>query len=93
MPRPPKKIRPVQMNLSLDEDVVARMQLELYSEVEQRIPHGAQSKFINTVLRKHFRSEDARRKELARRAKLAEGVPEAIDAALAEGAKLDELPL
>lgn len=91
MVRPLKKLRPVQMNLSLDEDVVARMKLELWSEVEGRVPHGAQSKLINTLLRKHFRSEDARRRELARREQLAKGVPEAVEAALAgDGTPLDQ---
>lgn len=61
MPRPFKTIRPVMMNLSIEEDLYARMKLELYSDLEQKVPHGAQSKMINKMLRSHFRSVDAKK--------------------------------
>lgn len=41
MPKPAKIIRPVAKNISLPEDLVGMVELELYSEVQQRVPQGA----------------------------------------------------
>lgn len=54
MPRPKKTVRTVYKNIGLPEDLVARLELELYSEVEGRIPHGAQQEFFTRLLRTHF---------------------------------------
>lgn len=51
MARPKKIIRPVELNISLPEDVVAKMHVELFSEVEGRIPHGARAKYIERLIR------------------------------------------
>lgn len=58
MARPRTTIRRISKNISLPEDLVARMELELYSEVEGRIPVGAQSDLIERLLREHFKSQD-----------------------------------
>ena len=60
MARPAKTIKSVPLNLSLDGDIAERMKKDLYSELEGKIPHGAQSKLINSVLRRHYRSQDAK---------------------------------
>lgn len=61
MGRPRKTIRPVPLNISLDEDVAAKMELELWSELEQKVPHGAKRDLINKLLRSHFRSLTGKR--------------------------------
>lgn len=73
MARPPKTIKPVPLNMSLDGDLAARMKEELFSEVEGKIPHGAMSKLLNQILRKHYRSEDG--KAVYRRTQLAAQSP------------------
>lgn len=60
MGRPAKTQKSVPLNVSLDADVAAKMKSALFSELEQKIPHGAQSALINAVLRRHFRSAHAK---------------------------------
>ena len=50
MPRPAKIQRPVHKNLSLPEDLVAKVELELYSDVLQRVPMGAWQALITELL-------------------------------------------
>lgn len=50
MPKPAKIIRPVHKNLSLPEDLVAKVELELYSDVEQRVPMGAWQRLVSELL-------------------------------------------
>jgi len=52
--RPTKTIRSVQINISLPEDVVARMKLHLWSEAEGKVPHGKQSELIEAAVRKYL---------------------------------------
>lgn len=59
MPRPKKTTRTIFKNIGLAEDLVARLELELFSEVEGRIPFGAQQAFFERLLRKHFAEMDA----------------------------------
>lgn len=56
--RPKKTMRPIPFNLSLDEDLHARLELELFSELEGKVPHGAKSSLINLLVREHFRKVD-----------------------------------
>ena len=74
MPRPSKAVKSVPLNLSLDGDIAERMKKDLFSELEQKIPHGAQSKLINSVLRTYYRSQDA--KAAYQRTQLAAEQPE-----------------
>ena len=50
MPKPAKIIRPVQKNIALPEDLVVRVELELYSDVQQRVPMGAWQTLITELL-------------------------------------------
>ena len=51
MPRPRKLIRPVKVHIVLPEDIYARVQLDLWSAVEGRVPVGALSDVITALLR------------------------------------------
>lgn len=51
MPKPARVIRPVEKNISLPADLVTKVDLELYSEVEERVPFGAWSKLVEQLLR------------------------------------------
>ena len=57
MGRPKKAIRPIEKNISLPEDICARVDLMLYSELEQRVPHGAWSRYITELIRKDLTKE------------------------------------
>ena len=54
MARPKKVNRPVEISISIPEDLNLQMRLELFSEVEDRIPHGAISRLVETLLREYF---------------------------------------
>lgn len=54
MARPKKTIRTVYKNIGLPEDLAAKMELHLYSEVEGRIPFGAQQEFLTKLLQDFF---------------------------------------
>jgi hypothetical protein len=55
----PKKVNPtISKNIALPEDLVARIELELYSELEGKIPFAAQQQFFERVLREHFAQKD-----------------------------------
>ena len=51
MPRPRKAIRPVEKNISLPEDLVARVNLELYSDLEGKVPFGAWQRYVEGLIR------------------------------------------
>jgi len=51
MPRPRKAIRSVEKNISLPEDLVARVNLELYSDLEGKVPFGAWQRYIEGLIR------------------------------------------
>lgn len=61
MSRPRAVIRTIVKNLAIREDLAARMELELFSSAERRVPVGAQAQLVNTLLDKHFKELDARR--------------------------------
>lgn len=46
MARPRKTDRPQEKNISLPQSLVARVELELFSELEGRVPFGAWQKYI-----------------------------------------------
>ncbi len=58
MGRPRKAIPSIEKNISLPRDLVIAVELELYSEVEGKVPFAAWQKYL----------EDLIRKDLARRA-------------------------
>lgn len=53
----PSIIRPVQLNLSLPEDLFARLKLRLFSEVEGRVPHGAYKRLMVELIKQYLESE------------------------------------
>ena len=55
MARTKKPERTIQKNIAIPEDICARMELELYSPLEGRIPFGAQQELIVSLLRAHYR--------------------------------------
>lgn len=50
--KPKKVIRPVQKNIALPEDLVAKVEIELFSVVEQRVPMGAWQALMVVLLQK-----------------------------------------
>jgi hypothetical protein len=54
MPRPCKTDRPVEKNISLPTSTVARVELELFSELEGKVPFGAWQKFLVGLIDGHF---------------------------------------
>lgn len=59
MPRAKKTIRPVGKHICFPEDVVARVDLELYSPLEGRVPFGAWQEFLTELIRQYFAVRDA----------------------------------
>lgn len=51
MARPRKAIRPVEKTISLPEDLVAKVELELYSDVEGKVPFGAWQRYLERLIR------------------------------------------
>ncbi len=54
MPRPKKAIRPISIHLKLPEDLVAQIELELFSELVGGAPQGAKQAFFERLVREHF---------------------------------------
>lgn len=54
MARPRKAIRPVEKTISLPEDVVARVDMVLFSELEGKVPHGKWSGLVEDLLRQYL---------------------------------------
>lgn len=50
MARPPKAIRPVEKTINLPSDLVAKVDLILFSELEGKVPHGAWSRFVTGLI-------------------------------------------
>ena len=59
MPRPKKTIRTIFKTVGLPEDLVARLELDLFSELEGRVPLGAQQEFFTKLVREHYAQLDA----------------------------------
>lgn len=55
--KPPKIIRPIRLHTTLPEDIRAKLDLHLYSEVEGRVPFGAYQKFILERIAEFFGGE------------------------------------
>jgi len=54
MPKPPNLIPSKQLNLALPLPIFTRLSLELNSDLEGRVPHGAYSRFLGELIRNHF---------------------------------------
>lgn len=58
MAKPKNAVPTVEKKIQIPMDLVTRMELELYSELEGKIPYGAQSEFINRLIREHYHQKD-----------------------------------
>jgi hypothetical protein len=58
MPRPKRTIRTVVLKAALSEDLAARVQLHLFSEVEGKIPLGAYQLFFTELVSRFFEVQD-----------------------------------
>jgi hypothetical protein len=50
MPRPRKVFRPVRKNTTIPEDLALKVDLLLWSDAEERVPHGAFQELIVELL-------------------------------------------
>jgi hypothetical protein len=57
MARQPSIIRQQKINLSLPEDIYARLNLHLYSDIEGCVPRGAYQKFFIERIQEYFSKE------------------------------------
>lgn len=57
MPRPSHILRPIRLHTYLPEDLRARLDLYLFSEVEGRVPTGAYTKFLSARVAEFFARE------------------------------------
>lgn len=58
MGRPKRTVPSVRFGCCLPEDLDNRLSRHLFSEVEERIPHGAKSLFVEDLLREYFAKLD-----------------------------------
>lgn len=56
MPAPKRIDRPVSKHLHLPESLVTQVELELYSELEGRVPKGAWQALVERLLREHLQA-------------------------------------
>ncbi len=56
MGRPRKVMRSIEKNICLPEDLVTRVELELFSDIEGKVPFGAWQKFIVMCVEEHFQA-------------------------------------
>ncbi len=63
MARPKNVRRTIEKNICLPEDIVARVDLELFSELEGKVPFGAWQRFIVMLITRHFAALDKSRGE------------------------------
>lgn len=61
MAKTKRTIRPIEKNISIPENIVAEVNLHLYSELEKKIPFAAWSKLVSSLLRQWL--EEKKRKE------------------------------
>jgi hypothetical protein len=59
MARPKKTQRTIYKNIGLPEDLVVRIETHLFSELEGKIPFGAQQEFFEMLCRDYFREIDS----------------------------------
>ena len=50
MPRPRKLDRPRRLEFNIPESIYSKLQTELYSEIEGRVPHGAVSELLTNLV-------------------------------------------
>ena len=60
MARPKKTDRPVEKNISLPQSVVVRVELELFSELEGKVPFGAWQRYIVRLVEADLSKREAK---------------------------------
>ncbi len=58
MAKPKNVIPTIEKKLQISADLCTRMELDLFSDLEGKIPYGAQSEFVNKLLREHYKEQD-----------------------------------
>ena len=61
MARPASINKPIEKKLSLDAELVAKVELALFSDLEGRVPYGAWSGLIEQLLREYFSRAERQR--------------------------------
>lgn len=56
MPRPRFVVRPIEKNISLPEDLVAKVDLVLYSDLEGKVPFGAWKLYVQGLIERDLRA-------------------------------------
>lgn len=56
--RPRKVVRPVQKNLAIPQDIVTKIDLLLWSDLELRVPHGAWQSLIVRLLTEFLKGQE-----------------------------------
>lgn len=64
MGRPKKTIPPVRVGFVLPQDLAERVDKHLRSDVENRVPHGVKSSFLEGLIRKFFQELDGEVSEI-----------------------------
>lgn len=62
MPRPRQTVPSVYLNLAIPQPLAEKLELELFSEVDGRIPPGAYKLFFTELLTKYFSSLEGKAK-------------------------------
>ena len=65
MPRPKKTVPNIQKNIGLPKDLLDRLDIILFSEVEGRVPFGAYSEFFTNLLREYFENANRRNSDVS----------------------------
>lgn len=60
MARQPNIIRPIKLTLHLPEDLKSRVDLFLWSDVHRRVPYGAYTQLITTLLQEYLEKHERR---------------------------------
>lgn len=70
MPKPKKIDTPVEKHISIPQSLSTRIDLELFSDLEGKIPFGAWAKFLLNLITEHFEQEARKNTFTHRLAKL-----------------------
>lgn len=85
MARPKKTVRTVFKNIGIPEDLWEQVKEELHSEIEGRIPFGAQQAFFTKLLQDHFDAISTAKRDV-------QGTLEALCAEPSRAAALADCP-
>lgn len=56
MPRKPFIDRPKRVEVQVPESILSKIQLELFSEIEGRVPHGKMSELVSALMKEWLQS-------------------------------------